>query len=185
MRGEVVLSTRYVDALLSVLESTSQDKSEVILILIDVIQGIQDVPGVQLFLKNPCVPLDKKISFLEKISFGEASIFHFLVILLKKQRFSLLPYLKKLLRERYADIEGFLDVSILSTTPLDDADRDYVEQFIRSYLQSREQDACSKKFIFHTKIDAGLVGGIRVEIGHLVFDMSISGSLIRLKSAFE
>lgn len=93
-------------------------------------------------------------------------------LLLENRRIRLLPAISTLFEELKAAHTGTLDANITTAFPLSDAD--VAELVARLVAKFKRQIQPS------VKLDPELIGGVRIEIGDVVFDASVRGQLQKM-----
>jgi F-type H+-transporting ATPase subunit delta len=127
-------------------------------------------------LVSPFVNARKKAVILDEILPGLGmgpKAYRFLALLLHHKRMGLLPEIAEALPEAWSEKHGVVTLEVASALPLTEA------QIARL---TRTLEAAEKKpvrLVF--KADPGLVGGLTVRKGNIVYDASVEGELSALK----
>lgn len=110
----------------------------------------------------------------EKLS-GEAR--NFVLLLAENGRVEILPEMRDLFEQLRAHYEGVLDANIISAFPVSEAQlKDLV-----ATLEARFK----RKIEPRVSIDPELIGGVKVEIGDEVLDVSVRGKLEAMAVALK
>ncbi len=102
---------------------------------------------------------------------------NFMRVLIKNNRLSLLPVIRTLYETLKAAEKGSVDVKIKSAYQLEKIDLDKLVGIFSKSI--------NKKITPLVEIDKGLIGGVKVEVGDKVWDMSISGKLKDMSSSLS
>jgi len=97
----------------------------------------------------------------------------FLKLLQHHKRMDLLPEIVEALPEAWSEKKGVVTYEVASTVPLSPAQRDRLAKGLEA------SEGKPVRLVF--KADPGLVGGLAVRKGHIVFDASIEGELTAIK----
>lgn len=135
----------------------------------------RDTPAFRLFLETPRVSLDEKKSVIRKAFGGQTPelFLRYLLVVIEKRRFRLLPEIDLAYREQVDEKEGRVRASITLAHPTDAALREQIGRQL-SELFDREVIATYKE-------DAELLGGIVIRVGDRVMDGSVRRRLRDLK----
>ncbi len=182
---ENVIARRYAKALAEAafekneLERTIEEINRLADIL-DPERGDISVPELLDFLSSPTVLSENKIiltdKICEKLKIGKL-VSDFLNVLIKRNR---IPLAGRIAREyvRYAsDIEKITTAEVETPYPLSEPD----EQRLQEVLQG----TTGQRIRLHVRTNKKLLGGIRVKLGDLLFDGSVSGRLQRLSAKLD
>ena len=129
-------------------------------------------------LKNPIVPIDKKIKVLRDLFASKVckTTESFFDIVVNKGRAEVLHGTAKEFLNQYNEKKGFINAKVTSATTLTDA----AEKEIISIVEK----ATAKKVILEKVVDAKLIGGFVLTVGDKQFDTSIAKSLQKLQKTF-
>lgn len=133
------------------------------------------------FFKNPIIVLENKKKVLKDIfssSFQKKStlvetLFHFLYLLLEKQRFGLIKEIFQKFRLLAHESMGVLEGQLITPAP--------VAAAMRKKLEKKLELKFGKKVLLQESIDPSLVGGAVILVENHLIDFSIKGKLARLK----
>lgn len=128
--------------------------------------------------EDPNFSLDERREVIDKIAKKfelDETLHKFLLLLVEKNRISLLPQIYEAFTHMIDEEQGRLRVTILSATPV-------AESEIREITQSLMQARHKKEVRATNLIDEKLLGGMRVEVDGAVFDATLKAKLSALKS---
>lgn len=127
-------------------------------------------------LASPFIPAGKKKQIAEEI-LAEKSMtkktLRFLLLLVENARLELLPDILASLPERWNEKKGIYTFEVASVVPLS------VEQ--KSNLEKRLERLEKRPVVLKYRIDPELVGGLWIKRGNIVYDVSMKGSLMKVK----
>jgi F-type H+-transporting ATPase subunit delta len=131
-------------------------------------------------LETPFVAGEKRAALLgavlERLGAAEKTR-RFLALLQEHKRLDILKDIAAALPETWNESHGIVTFEVTSAVPLTGEQRERLE---------RELEASEKKPVSLTfKIDPGIVGGLALRKGHIVFDASIQGNLDRMKAQIQ
>jgi F-type H+-transporting ATPase subunit delta len=140
--------------------------------------GTSDGAEVRRFLAHPLISREKKSVFLEK-AFPETTnrMRNFLELLVHNRRESYLDLIyEEFVSIRTAD-EGMIQVTLRTAQALSDEDRGRV--------RARLESALSRPVRLAERIDADMLGGVRIEAAGHVLDGTIRARLSDLRRQLE
>ena len=142
-------------------------------------QVVDDHSELEAILKNPIVPLDKKLGILKDV-FG--SKVHqitnsFLKLVVNKGRSAILFDTAKQFVAQYNAIKGIVTAEVTSAIALTDASKAEVVALVKKEVGANE-------VIVKEKVDEKLIGGFILKVGDKQFDASIASGLNKLKKEF-
>lgn len=138
--------------------------------------SIQASPAIDQFFQNPRVTLAEKkkaLAPLKSSGKAETLLADFLLVLLAKQRFDLLPEIA-IAYKRISDLgqnEAVVEIRAAAALDAEGEKR----------IVSRFEQVSGLKLVPRTRIEPSLVGGIVVKIRNRVWDGSVKGNVDRLK----
>lgn len=140
-----------------------------------VLSGIADVPELANFLANPLISRTAKHRVVEQI-FPDISEYlrNLIFVLVRNSREGYLRMICESFVRLRADAAGITRIKIEAAKPLDSENR------IR--LEERLSEVVGGKIELDEKVDANLLGGIRIEIDGRVADGTLRARLNRLRS---
>jgi F-type H+-transporting ATPase subunit delta len=131
-------------------------------------------------LASPFVPPEKKAAILADVlkacRAGEKTA-RFLSLILDHKRLDLLRDIAAALPETWNESRGIATFEVASVIPLTDLQA----RRLRETLEAAEGGPVRLAF----KIDPGIVGGLSLRKGHIVYDVSIQGNLDQLKEQIQ
>jgi F-type H+-transporting ATPase subunit delta len=132
-------------------------------------------------LANPFLPTSKKKQIVEAI-LAEKPVMRkasrLILLLVENNRVELLSDILESLPEAWNEKNGIYTFEVASVVPLTDDQKKNLEK----KLELSEKRPVVLKF----KIDPALVGGLWIKRGNMVYDVSIKGSLMKMKEkAYE
>ncbi len=176
--SEIRVATRYAKALIDLaierneLERVKQD----IDLFLSAAKSSSELVAV---LKNPIVPIDKKLKIVKGIFSAQVSntTQSFFDIVVNKARAEVLYGTAVEFVHQYNEKKNILKAKIVSATALNDASRSEVISIV--------EKATNKQVVLEEKVDANLIGGFLLTVGDKQFDTSIAKSLQNLKKSFS
>jgi len=127
-------------------------------------------------LVSPFINARRKAAILDEILARLATgpkASRFLRLLLEHKRLEILPEIVAALPEAWSETQGIVTYEVASAVPLSPAQSDRLLKGLES--------AEGKPVRLVVKADPGLVGGLAVRKGHIVYDASVEGTLAALK----
>ncbi|MFC1770270.1 FoF1 ATP synthase subunit delta [Candidatus Margulisiibacteriota bacterium] len=97
----------------------------------------------------------------------------FLFLVARKNRLGLAIFFREVITERILRERGAIKVKFISAVDLNQAIRDIL---IKEF-SNRIQQVIQPEFI----IDESLIGGLKVQVDHILYDASVANSLLELK----
>ncbi|NOY76596.1 MAG: ATP synthase F1 subunit delta [Calditrichaeota bacterium] len=175
MIGSNALVRRYSKALFRVaVEKKSLEKISQDLAIFN--DALRMNPDFHRFLLSPEISRKEKEKAVEKL-FGDqlsAEFFNFIQILLKNGRQNFFP---DMVQEFYRYQDAYFNrINVRATTaiPLSEDELDLIRSRLSKELQ--------KDIVIQPEIDPEILGGIRLRIDSTVFDASLKGQLVRMRS---
>ncbi len=136
-------------------------------------------PDYIALLSEPSIPKKERLRLLDE-AFGDSLqeyLLNFIKILLEKgllRQFS--ACLRRFRSSYYAD-HGIAEAVVTSAVPLDEKRADA--------LARQLTEVTGKKILMKQKVDAGVLGGIRVEVDGKLFDGTVKGRLSEIRRRFS
>ena len=170
-------SERYALALFEL----ANEKSELenieknILFLREICKNNQDFNS---FLKNPTNQLElqsKVFAEISKIMKLNKNFSNFIQLIINKRRIFFLEKILDKFIKISSNRKGKIDATLISSKDLSQDERNKISQEISKTIKSKIE------FIFKT--DKNLISGIKIQIGSLLIDTSLSNKLKRLKQS--
>ncbi|TDG37853.1 ATP synthase F1 subunit delta [Pedobacter changchengzhani] len=176
--SEIKVASRYAKSLIDLsVENNALSSSYNDMVLFNKV--VDDTPELEAILKNPIVPLDKKIGILNGIFSDKVSklTLAFFKIVVSKGRSSILFATSKQFIQQYNVIKGIVTADVISATALTDAAKAEIVGIVKKELGANE-------VIVNEKVDEKLIGGFILKVGDKQFDASIASGLSKLKKEF-
>ncbi len=127
-------------------------------------------------LSYPFFSQDKKIQIIKDIlakkKFSQ-KMSRFILLLAENNRLELLPEILELLPSWWNEKKGIFTYEVFSAVPLKEAQKKELEK----KLESLEKGPVFLRY----SIDPELIGGLYIKKGNLVYDISLRGSLSKMK----
>lgn len=115
------------------------------------------------------------ISFFAKEKNQELA--QFIGLLAENERLSILPEIRDIYEQLKSADEGVQEAVITSAFPLDGAQLDNLIKELEAHFETRLEP--------HVRVDARLIGGVRIAIGDQIFDASVRGKLDAMAVALK
>jgi len=127
-------------------------------------------------LLNPFLPLSRKLQIAQELlaaTSTEKKAERCILLLVENGRLELLPQIIESLPDAWNDEKGVNTYEVASVVPLSDDQR----KKLKVKLERLEK----KPVVLKYRLDPELVGGLMIKRKNIVYDISIKGSLLRLK----
>ena len=167
---------RYARAFAEVADSANLNLATAQQQLDDFAETLAGSSELRSFLANPSVEMPKKLKVLDAIAARMGMIpqvRNFIAVILDHHRLDELHEILREYRELADEHAGAVEARIVSSRPLNDADRAQLEVEIAKLAGARVRASYSE--------DATLLGGSVVEIGSTIYDGSVRAQLQQLK----
>ena len=170
-------SERYALALFELANENSEieDIEKNILFLIDICNKNSEFIS---FLKNPTYQLDVQIKvFAEiiKIARLNKTFSNFLKLIINKRRIYFLDKILEKFIKLSSKRKGKIDAMLVSSKTLSQDEKNNINQEISKAIKSNID--------FTYKIDKNLISGVKIQVGSLLIDTSVSNKLKRIKQS--
>ncbi|KLT65161.1 ATP synthase F1 subunit delta [Pedobacter sp. BMA] len=176
--SEIKVAGRYAKSLIDLaVENNGLAESYNDMVLFEKV--VDETPELEAILKNPIVPLDKKIGILNGIftdKVGKLTLTFFKTVV-NKGRSSILFATARQFIKQYNEIKGIVTADVTSATALGAESRAQIIEIVKKELGANE-------VIINEKIDEKLIGGFILKVGDKQFDASIASGLNKLKKEF-
>ena len=151
-------------------------QDEVLAALDTAVQVLAQNPGYVALLQNPAVKKAERLALLDA-SFGEGQhyVLNFLKILCEKNALRLLPACGKEYRARYYADKGIMPVTAATAVPMTDAQQ--------KALTAKLAGLTGKTVLLENKVDASLLGGVRLSYAGTQVDGTVAHRLDALRHA--
>ena len=127
-------------------------------------------------LSSPFLPTSKKTQVTDEIlvkkSLGK-KLSRFILLLVENNRLELLPGIIESLPVVWNENKGIYTFNVASVVPL--------TEFQKKKLEKKLELLEKRPVVLKYRIDHELVGGLWIQRGNIVYDVSIKGSLMKLK----
>ena len=122
-------------------------------------------------LASPRISAEEKIGMLERVFGGRASVVFLesLKTLARRGRLDMLRAIHKRLQVLWRRRQHQVQVQVYSAAPLAETELEQIRQALREKLAAEP--------ILETQVDAGLIGGLVLRIGDVIYDASIAHQL--------
>jgi ATP synthase F1 delta subunit len=137
-------------------------------------------PDLRTALASPFLNAGSRARILKGVLAGSRAgekMVRFLSLLLENKRLDLVPDIVDILPVAWHEEHGIVSFEVASVVPLTAAQ----ERRLRETLEAEEKGPVALSF----RIDPGLVGGLALKKGNIVYDVSIRGSLDRMREHIE
>ena len=126
-------------------------------------------------LRDPSVPVKRRLAALDAATKGQPRAIRSVILLLEQRdRIALLPDIAREFGEHVDRRAGIVKAKITTAVLLDDAQR-------AAFVQRLEKSS-GKQLRTTFSVDAGLIGGARVQLGDHLIDSSVRAQLAALRS---
>ncbi len=175
MKGEAV-AKRYALALNQICK-TEEEWENIKKELIFILNLISENNELKEFMKNKFFPKKLKINVVEKISEKSnisEKIRRFLILLVEKGRFELLPLVLSNFEELWERKNKIYKMEVISSINLNEEEKKSILEILSKVKKGKIQA--------EFKIDPSILGGILIKERHKILDLSLKGNLERLKN---
>jgi len=127
------------------------------------------------FLKNPVIPSDRRHVILKKVFTGKINklTLDYILFLETKNRLHLLESICEMFEKIYLEDKNIVTVTVTSTIALSTPQIDALKKHFKNKFK--------KTIKPQTRIDARMIGGIKVKMDDQVFDYSLRTQLDKFK----
>lgn len=169
---------RYAAGLLGAVANQGADAEKIAGELEEFTFAIQDNAELRRFLLDPVVPPSAKKSAIKQLFHGEADKLteHLLCLMVDKGRLGRVSGVTAEFNRMYAEAKGVLRVKVFSAEPLDAARLDEIAELYRKKYGSASAKA-------ENITNPALLGGVRVQIGDMLYDATLAAKLRGLAAA--
>lgn len=176
--SEIKVAGRYAKSLIDLaVENNGLAESYNDMVLFEKV--VDETPELEAILKNPIVPLDKKIGILNGIfadKLGKLTLAFFKIVV-NKGRSAILFATAKQFIQQYNKIKGIVTAEVTTATALSTTAKQEIIAIVKRELGANE-------VIVKEKINEKLIGGFILKVGDKQFDASIASGLSKLKKEF-
>ncbi|ADJ29849.1 F0F1 ATP synthase subunit delta [Nitrosococcus watsonii] len=175
MAEKITIARPYTNAVfeLAQTEKNYDQWSRVLNVFADLVRDSE----MQILIDDPRYTSEQLVGLFVEIG-GDTvteSAKNFIKILAENDRLSILPEVAALFEQLRAEIEGTLEVEIISAKPLTEEQLNEIASALKRRL--------GREVTFSRKIDESLLGGIIIRAGDLVIDGSAIGKLNQLAAS--
>ncbi|MFY9820465.1 MAG: ATP synthase F1 subunit delta [Thermoanaerobaculia bacterium] len=173
---DLAVGRLYAEAILALAEERGQ--SDALLDeLKDLVEFLDQNPKVEHFLASQMVDEPGRARVLDELFRGKASelLLDALQVINRKGRLGQLRAIVEAYRAALRDKRGWVDVHVRTAVPLDDAQRNRLQQVLAA--------STGRKPTLIEKLDPALLGGLVVEVEGKKFDASVASRLQDLSEA--
>ena len=170
------VARRYAKALFDyATDQKAIDKVNKDLIVIE--EAIDSSPELRSFLSNPVISLDKRQEILNFLweDRVDANSLRFLMFLAKKSKLALLKDISGRYRELYRQAKNILNVKIISNIVLHKQEINDICHHLKLKWRKDIEPV--------TEIRKDILGGIKIQIGDIIYDFSLSSQLEKFKNS--
>jgi F-type H+-transporting ATPase subunit delta len=173
---DLAVGRLYAEAMLVLAEERGQ--SEALLDeLKELVAFLDQNPKVEHFLSSLMVDEEGRARVLDDLFKNQASelLLDSLQVINRKGRLGQLRAIVESYRAALRDLRGWVDVKVRSAVPLDDAQRNRLQETLAA--------STGRKPALIERVDSGLIGGLVVEVEGKKFDASVASRLQDLSEA--
>lgn len=142
-------------------------------------QVFESQKELKILMKSPIVREGKKSKILQRIFENKVHplMMKYLLIIARKGRAALLEGIAHEFQVVYKDHLGIELVKVITAVPL--------QEPLQGRILQVAQGLTSRQIEFHQQVDASLIGGFILQLGHTQYDASVKRKLAELKKNFE
>jgi len=138
------------------------------------------MPEVLSALQNPIYPPDLKMEIIEeilKVMKVDPEIERFLKLLVERRRIQYIREIVTMYQELLDEELNIARGEVITAYPLSEEEKKELEEVLKNYLK--------KEVILKSKVDEGIIGGIKIRIGDLIFDGTLKTQLNKMKEIIK
>lgn len=138
------------------------------------------MPEVLSALQNPIYPPDLKMEIIEEILKAvkvDPEIERFLKLLVERRRIQFISEIVTMYQELLDEELNIARGEIITAYPISEEEKKEIESVLKDYLK--------KEVILESKVDEGIIGGIKIRIGDLIFDGTLKTQLGKFKEIIK
>ena len=138
------------------------------------------MPEVLSALQNPIYPPDLKMEIIEeilKVVKIDPEIERFFKLLVERRRIQYIREIVAMYQELLDEELNIARGEVITVYPLSEEERKELEEVLKNYLK--------KEVILESKVDEGIIGGIKIRIGDLIFDGTLKTQLGKMKEIIK
>jgi ATP synthase F1 delta subunit len=147
--------------------------------MVSVKQIFNENPDYITLLSEPSIPKKERLGLVDESLGGALSPYHlnFIKILIEKGLLREYSSCYKRFRKAYNDDHGIADALVTTAVSLSDSQL--------KALKEKLEKVSGKKVLLEQKVDAGILGGVRVDLEGQLFDGSVKGRLSELRKKVD
>jgi len=141
---------------------------------------LEQMPDVLTALQNPIYPPDLKMEILNevlKVVQVSPEVERFLKLLVERRRIQFIKEIVAKYQQLLDEELGIARGEVISAFEMSEEERKELETALKEYLK--------REVILETKVDPEIIGGVKVQIGDLVFDGTIKTQLKKFKEIIK
>ncbi len=146
----------------------------------DLVRLSAESPEFGELLKTPLLNEKVRLNAVEAVAdkLGVSALAHnFLGVLAQNGRLSLLGEIESAFSRLYDDFKGILNVRVTTAVPMDDEQTRHLTDVLASVYE--------KQIRLNPTVDENLIGGLTVQIGTVMADLSIKTQLQKINLAMK
>ena len=138
------------------------------------------MPEVLSALQNPIYPPDLKMEIIDeilKVIKVDPEIERFLKLLVERRRIQYIKEIVAMYQELLDEEFNIARGEVITAYPISEEEKKEIESVLKEYLK--------KEVILESKVDEGIIGGIKIKIGDLIFDGTLKTQLGKFKEIIK
>lgn len=138
------------------------------------------MPEVLSALQNPIYPPDLKMEIINeilKVVKIDPEVERFLKLLVERRRIQYIGEIVTMYQELLDEELNIARGEVITAYPLSEEEKKEIESVLKDYLK--------KEIILESKVDEGIIGGIKIRIGDLIFDGTLKTQLGKFKEIIK
>lgn len=172
--SQVIVAKRYADALFQL--ANEQNLTDQFIEELEVVKAtFEQNEKLSFLLSSPNVTVSKKTALIDEAFAGvHTYIKNELKILIQRRRSNSIIHVIDEFTNLYNEKNDIAHAIVTSARELTETEATNVETTFKSLLNK-------KSLTIENKVDASLLGGLRIRIGNTIYDGSVSGKLKRIE----
>lgn len=156
-----------------------QLEGEILSQLQEVLDILGENPRYVTLLSSRSIPKKERCGALDESFRGQIHpyLLNFMKILTENGTISQLPGCEEAYRRYYNEEHGIVEVTAITAIPL--------SQPLQEKLRARLETCTGKTILLHNRVDAGILGGIRLDMDGRSLDGSVQNRLDSLRTALH
>jgi F-type H+-transporting ATPase subunit delta len=174
MANEIKTSKNYAQALIELAKDNASLKDTFFNEMKEINLAFNKVTNTKKTFESPAISKEEKKSIITKLFKGKINemLFNFLNVLIENDRFFLLEEIQNQYLILLNKSKGIVKAEVFSAHELDSSATEALKKKLESLFGNVE---------IESKIESGLIGGLKLKINDLVYDGSIKSRLEGLK----